>query len=139
MRRVALARRCVKFRLNIAAPAGAMVFIRIAKPVSFFSHLVAVSVRLGACLLAVAMLLSFPALRSHSFVIHFRSPEVRRSVAQHNPLSPMHGQAKLQLARSEIEPVLAIRAKAGACSLELVPTYTSIGLIEQKAIAPGDR
>jgi len=88
-----------------------MVFIRIAKPVSFFSHLVAVSVRLGVCLLAVAMLLSFPALRSHSFVIHFRSPEVRRSVAQHNPLSPMHGQAKLQLARSEIEPVLAIRAQ----------------------------
>ncbi len=74
-----------------------MVFIRIAKPVSFFSHLVAVSVRLGACLLAVAMLLSFPALRSHSFMTHFRSPEVRRSVVRHNPVSPMHGKRNSSL------------------------------------------
>src|ERR1019366_5744956 len=35
-------------------------------------------------------------------------------------------------------PVLAIPAKAVTCSLELVPTYTCIWMIEQKAVAPGD-
>jgi hypothetical protein len=54
------------------------------------------------------MLLSLPAIRSHSFSTHFRSPEVRRSMARHTAVSPNHAEAKLQLAASEIEPVSAM-------------------------------
>ncbi len=78
---------------------------------SFLAHRTAAFARVAACLLAVMMLLSLPMTRSHTFSTHFRSPEVRRSVARHTAVSPIHAEAKLQLAASEIEPVPAIQAQ----------------------------
>jgi hypothetical protein len=66
-------------------------------------------VRFGTCLLALVMLISFPALRSHDFTAHFRVSEVARFVKRHTFVSPMHGETKLRLTISAIEPVPAIR------------------------------
>jgi|SRR5580698_862587 hypothetical protein len=44
-----------------------------------------------ACVLSVAMLLSFPAGNAHRFNPHFRSPEVRRTAERHTSIaSPSH-------------------------------------------------
>jgi hypothetical protein len=88
-----------------------MVSNRSADPPSFLSHRTTAVAHVAACLIAVVMLLSLPAIRSHSFSTHFRSPEVRRSMARHTSVSPIHAEAKLQLAASEIEPVIAIPAQ----------------------------
>jgi hypothetical protein len=110
-RGLAVARKRVKFRLRLATVEGAMLFTRSVNPPTFFSHRIAACARVAACLVAVVMLLSLPALRSHTFSTHFRSPEVRRSMARHTSVSPIHAEAKLQLCASEIEPVVAIQAQ----------------------------
>lgn len=91
-----------------------MVSILIAKRVLSFSHALAVRAKLSACLLAIAMLLSFPVAGPHNFRSHYRSPEVRGPVVRHTVVSAIHGHANLRLTPSAIEPVLAIRARPRA-------------------------
>jgi hypothetical protein len=45
-------------------------------------------VRFLACLTSVAMLLTFPALKSHDFAEHLRTHEVRRSIVRHTMVAP---------------------------------------------------
>jgi hypothetical protein len=89
-----------------------MVFTGRANPVSYPSHLLAGMLRGGICMLAIAMLLSFPAVRPHSYLEHLRSPEVRRSVAQNTPLAPMHGDARVKPSVSKVEFAPEIRSQS---------------------------
>jgi hypothetical protein len=88
-----------------------MVSVRSANPVTSFLHLVTALSRLGAFLLAVAMLLSFAIVPSHNFTTHFRSPEVRRSVLRHTSVSPTHAQVRLDPSPRRTEPVAAMQAR----------------------------
>ncbi len=94
-----------------------MVFQRPTNPVPFFSHLIGGFLRVSAflrgsiCMLAVAMLLLFPAVRPHNFADHFRAPEVRRSVAQNTPVAPMHDEAQIEPALWEIVAIAKNRSE----------------------------
>ena len=41
----------------------------------------------AVCIISVAMLLSFPATKVHSFDAHFRTPEVRRAIERYTPVA----------------------------------------------------
>lgn len=51
-----------------------------------FGSLTAI-LNVAACIVSVVMLLSFPAVRVHSFGTHFRSPTVRRSIERHTAVA----------------------------------------------------
>jgi hypothetical protein len=91
-----------------------MSFSRFAKPISLSIDLLTMLVRPTACLLAIVTLLSFPALRSHSYQTHLRSPVVRRLVVRHTAISPAPVIAKLQLAQHKRTPVLTVRVEPQA-------------------------
>lgn len=59
----------------------------------------------AACVVGLAMLLSFPALKPHQFAAHFRAPEVRRVIERHSSVCETHDQTPTRIAQSNLEPV----------------------------------
>ena len=57
-----------------------------------------------ACLLSIAMLLSFPASRFHSFSAHFRTPEVRRTTERNTLVTEETRNPRESIPRSELLP-----------------------------------
>jgi hypothetical protein len=47
------------------------------------SRSIAVSLRVAACIVSVAMLLSFPVSKAHSFGQHFGTTQIRRNIVRH--------------------------------------------------------
>ena len=54
------------------------------------------------CIVSVAMLLSFPASRVHSFGTHFRTPTVRRSIERHTSVAHTDDRVSDHLAPSKL-------------------------------------
>ena len=59
---------------------------------------------LTACILSVAMLLSFPATRLHDFGTHFRTPEVRRVTERQTCVAQNDHHAQERAVRSGLLP-----------------------------------
>jgi len=65
----------------------------------------------AACILSVAMLLSFPASKVHDFDAHFRTPEVRRSIERNTSVAFGHDNAKESVAHSHLLPTFFVPAQ----------------------------
>jgi hypothetical protein len=88
-------------------------------------------VRFGACLLALSMLISFPAGRSHEFTAHFRAGETARFVKRHTFVSPMQGETKFNLTVSDFQPVRTIRTEPPSLRDRFeVETTTRVSIVE---------
>jgi hypothetical protein len=61
-------------------------------------------IRAVACLASVAMLLTFPMIKPHSFTDHFRTPEVRRSIVRHTQVAEVEDATVKAIVRIGIEP-----------------------------------
>jgi hypothetical protein len=59
---------------------------------------------IAACIVSVAMLLSFPATRFHNFPTHFRNPEVRRATERHTGVAPRTEKTPDAVAQSDLLP-----------------------------------
>jgi hypothetical protein len=59
----------------------------------------------AACIVSIAMLLSFPATRVHNFGTHFRTPEVRRAIERHSSVAHSHDNALDRVAQSDLLPM----------------------------------
>jgi hypothetical protein len=70
---------------------------------SAFNSLTA-ALHLAACVVGIAMLLSFPATRAHNFATHFRTPEVRRSVERNTFIAHGESSSPERIACSELLP-----------------------------------
>ena len=64
--------------------------------------------RAAACVIAVAMLLEFPAYKSHQFKNHFRSPEVRRSIERHTFFAQPEVTGAEQTAHPDVAPPVLV-------------------------------
>lgn len=53
------------------------------RPVSHCLNSLTAFLHAAACIVSIAMLLSFPAVTVHNFATHFRAPEVRRTAERH--------------------------------------------------------
>ncbi len=88
-------------------------------------------VRFGACLLALMMLISFAALRSHEFTAHFRVGETARFVKRHTFVSPMQGKTKFNLTVSNFQPIRTIRTEPQRLKDRFeVETTTRVSIVE---------
>ena len=61
-------------------------------------------IRALACIASVAMLLTFPTIKSHSFADHFRTPEVRRSIVRHTSIAAVEDATVKSIVRIGIAP-----------------------------------
>jgi hypothetical protein len=61
-------------------------------------------IRALACLASVAMLLTFPTIKPHSFSDHFRTPEVRRSILRHTQVAAVEEATVKSIVRFGIQP-----------------------------------
>jgi hypothetical protein len=61
-------------------------------------------IRAIACIASVAMLLTFPMVKPHSFTDHFRPPEVRRSMVRHTHVAAVEEATVKSIARFGIQP-----------------------------------
>jgi hypothetical protein len=64
--------------------------------------------RAAACVIAVAMLLAFPAYKSHQFENHFRSPELRRWVERHTFFAQPEITGAEQTAHADVAPPVLV-------------------------------
>jgi hypothetical protein len=60
--------------------------------------------RVVACVLSVAMLLSLVIAKSHNFGAHFRTPEVRRTTMRHTTAAHSYDSSCERVAHSNIQP-----------------------------------
>jgi hypothetical protein len=66
---------------------------------------VATFLRVAACILSVAMLLSFPAARPHHFGQHFGTTEIRQNIVRHTFVAePEPGEE--EIAQSDAQPAI---------------------------------
>jgi hypothetical protein len=85
-------------------------------------------VRALACLTSVAMLLTFPLIKSHSFNDHIRTPEIRRSIVRHTQVAETENATAQSVERIGIQPIelpLLLKSEtkfATATNVEFVPT-----------------
>ena len=61
---------------------------------------------LAACVVSVLMLLTFPVRQAHQFAPHFRTPQVRRSVERHTPISQPEAGPVERHAHQAVVPML---------------------------------
>ena len=61
--------------------------------------------RAAACIVSVAMLLSFPASGVHHFGTHVRTPEVRRAIVRHSSVALDDENAHERVAQCDLLPV----------------------------------
>jgi hypothetical protein len=61
-------------------------------------------VRVVACLISVALLLTFPLVKAHTFNDHFRSPEIRRSIVRHTQVAEADDATAESVQRINIQP-----------------------------------
>jgi hypothetical protein len=61
-------------------------------------------IRAIACIASVAMLLTFPIIKPHSFADHFRTPEVRRSIVRHTQVAEVENATVRTVERFGIQP-----------------------------------
>ena len=61
-------------------------------------------IRAIACVASVAMLLTFPTIKPHTFTDHFRTPEVRRSILRHTQLAEVENGTVKCIVRLGIQP-----------------------------------
>ena len=66
----------------------------------------AVGLELGISIIAIAMLLSFPANSSHNFAEHFRSNEVRNSIVRHAFVAGPEADGAQAIAHVDAEPTI---------------------------------
>ena len=61
-------------------------------------------IRAIACIVSVAMLLTFPTIKPHAFTDHFRTPEVRRSILRHTQVAEVENGTVKSVVRLGIRP-----------------------------------
>lgn len=76
--------------------------------------------RLGACLVAVAMLLSFPANTSHHFDQHFGVAQVRRSIVRHTSVAGPEDSGVDGIAAIDLEPAIPVPIVIASAAKPLV-------------------
>jgi hypothetical protein len=69
--------------------------------------------KLAACVVSVLMLLVFPIRKAHQFTIHFRSPEVRRSIERHTPIAQPESEPAERIAHHAVLPTLLVPIDTG--------------------------
>lgn len=84
-----------------------------------------------ACIVCIAMLLSFPATSAHNFSGHFRSNEVRRSIVRHASVAAPEADGAQAIARVDIEPTIAmpVIVESIAQPLATFEVYAEVSLI----------
>jgi hypothetical protein len=65
---------------------------------------VATVIRATACIASIAMLLTFPSNKAHSFANHFRIPEVRRAIVRHTQLAQTETDTATSVERIGLQP-----------------------------------
>jgi hypothetical protein len=66
--------------------------------------------RAATCVVAVAMLLCFPAKAGHRFVNHFRAPQVRQSIGRHTFFAQPEITGSEVVANRDVVPTVLIPA-----------------------------
>jgi hypothetical protein len=61
-------------------------------------------IRAVACIASVAMLLTFPTIKAHSFTDHYRTPEVRRSIVRYTQVAEVENGTVKTVERLGIQP-----------------------------------
>jgi len=89
------------------------------------------SIRVAACILSVAMLLSFPLTRAHSFGQHFGTTEIRHNIVRHTFVAEPETSGVEEISHVDALPVipatvivenLAVRLSPDTVASEL-PTF----------------
>jgi hypothetical protein len=62
-------------------------------------------VRVVACLVSVALLLTFPLGKAHTFNDHFRTPEIRRSIVRNTQVAETDNATSESVQRINIRPI----------------------------------
>lgn len=84
-------------------------------------------IRTIACVVSVAMLLTFPTVKPHNFSDHLRTPEVRRSIVRHTQVAQVEDATAKSVERIGIQPdtlplLLNFKTKVATISnVELAP------------------
>jgi hypothetical protein len=65
---------------------------------------------MAACIVGIAMLLCFPAVKAHRFGPHFRTPEVRRAMERHTFIAHSDDSTPAQVAHLDLLPTFFIPA-----------------------------
>ena len=84
-------------------------------------------VRVVACLISVALLLTFPLVKAHTFNDHFRSPEIRRSIVRHTQVAEADDATAESVQRINIQPTALFqlldlnKESAKVINVEFVP------------------
>jgi hypothetical protein len=68
---------------------------------------------LAACIVSVLTLLTFPMQSAHQFTNHFRTPEVRRSIERHTPVTQSESQVTECIPYQALLPNLIIPVDEG--------------------------
>src|SRR5579864_8931644 len=73
-------------------------------PLAAMLRTAAAIIRAIACIASVAMLLTFPTIKPHTFTDHFRTPEVRRSILRHTQVAKVENDTVKSVVRLGIQP-----------------------------------
>jgi hypothetical protein len=77
---------------------------------SFWFESATTALRLAACVVGIAMLLCFPAVKAHRFGPHFRTPEVRRAMERHTFVAHSDDSVPARVAQLDLLPTFFIPA-----------------------------
>ena len=70
----------------------------------FSGRAIATTIRATACILSVAMLLSFPAARAHQFGQHFGTSEIRQNIVRHTFVAGPEASGAEEIALIDAQP-----------------------------------
>lgn len=69
---------------------------------------IAASLRVAACIVSVAMLLSFPITRAHSFGQHFGTTEIRHNIVRHTFVAGPEAGGVEKIAHVDAQPAIPV-------------------------------
>ena len=70
--------------------------------------MIATTIRAAACILSVAMLLSFPTARAHHFNQHFGTTEIRQNIVRHTFVAGPEDSGVEKIALIDAQPATAM-------------------------------
>ncbi len=95
----------------------------------FSGRATATTIRAMACILSVAMLLSFPSARAHQFGQHFGGAEIRQNIVRHTFVARPEASDIEKIALIDAQP-----ATATAVTIENVPKrYFAAAIVSEVA------
>jgi hypothetical protein len=105
------------------------------------SRLITTSLRVAACIVSVAMLLSFPLTRAHSFSQHFGTTQIRHSIVRHTFVAGPETSGVEKIVHFDAqpsipEPVVIASATTRLFPLPLLSTAPTFRILQHFKLGP---